>query len=160
MYIVIRMVLLIGMPISLVGMLGMAALCTVIDVPTTLYAYLAALPLLGGCLVSARMSGRRLRHGGFQCGMQTALLLTGIWWLMVLLVRGHAGMPWVLLAMLPVGMGGGVSGVQQTPIPIRRRSHLLIGTSRRLSTMPELYRKPKKQKNGKSTCNEQENMLY
>lgn len=120
-----RMVLLRGIPISVTGMLGAAAMLSVLDFPSQGYGILGAVPLAIGTFSAARGAGRRLRRGGIAVGIRCAVLLTGLWYLAAMVWNGHFGRPLLFLLTIPFGIFGGIYGVNQSPKSTKIRAHLL-----------------------------------
>ena len=110
-----------GIPASLLGMLGIAALLTAVDLPFPFHTAAAAAPLLSGCFLAAYRAGKRQRRGGLYCGFLAAFLLTALWYAAACLFCRRLYLPVLLLLSLPCGMCGGVCGVNtQLPVPHRR----------------------------------------
>ncbi len=123
MRIMIRSCLLIGLPLSVLGTFGTAALLSRIELPFVYYPAAAAFPLLCGCFASGYAAGKHLRHDGLCCGLTAALLLTGIWYLSVSLLTEQFRIPLLIFLTLPCGMCGGACGVNTALPEPRRRSH-------------------------------------
>ena len=110
-----------GLPASLLGMLGAAALLTVFDLPFPYHTAAATVPLLSGCFLAAYRAGRRQRRGGLHCGFLAAFLLTALWYAAACILSRRLYLPVILLLSLPCGMLGGVCGVNtRLPVPHRR----------------------------------------
>lgn len=146
----LKSVLFIGLPLSLLGMLGMAAAVTAIDLPAGLLPILAALPLLLGAFCAALPAGRRLRRHGLRLGAACGAMLTAIWYLAACMLLHRLRLPLLCMLTLPAGMCGGVVGVNCAPIPLHRRQHLTNRAKKSLILKLELCRKPKNQKSPKN----------
>lgn len=141
----IRGVLRRGVPVSAAGMLCMALLLTLTDLPFTLYRICAAIPLLCGCFCAGRYAGKRLRHRGMYWGLLSALLLTALWYLAVLIRQHSPALPTVLPLALPCGMCGGVCGVNKREPEPRPSAHRGISLRERtLLRLKMRHRPPKK----------------
>ncbi len=118
---IVYAVLLCGIPASFIGMLAIAVLLTAIDLSYVYYSIVAAIPLLLGCVLAGYRAGKRLRSGGWHCGLLTALLLSGFWYAVVCVLSHKLHSPMLLLFSLPCGMVGGICGVNtRLPMPERR----------------------------------------
>lgn len=115
-------VFLCGIPVSVLGMLGAAALLTAADLPFSCYHVIAVLPLLCGCLLSGYRAGKAARRNGWQNGFAAALLLTAIWYAAACFFCRRSFLPVLLILSLPCGMLGGVLGVN-TKLPLPKRRH-------------------------------------
>lgn len=139
-----------GLPLSLSGMLGMAAALTVLELPMKLYPLFAALPVLSGCFAAAFLAGRRRRAHGIGTGALTALLLTAMWYAAAFCLTGHPGLPVLLLSSIPCGICGGICGVNtKLPLP-HRHMHRLQAASARAAMLPLLLHRPKQQQDDSS----------
>lgn len=135
---VLRDVILLGAPISLLGLLGTAALLTVLELPLQWYPAAGALPLLCGCFFAGLSAGRRLRHSGWRCGAEAAFLLTVLWYAADCALCGGLRSPMLLTAALPAGMFGGICGVNtKLPAP-HRRMHRAMHLRERMVLVPKV----------------------
>ena len=141
---ILRSCLIVGIPVSVCGMLAAALLLTKLDVSMQHYPFFAAIPLLCGCFFAGLSTGRRQRHGGLYHGLLAAFLLTVLWYLAVFGCTHALHFPWVLFAAIPCGMCGGVIGVNLKAPAIHRPPHRMIGGRERLILRTKLLHKPPK----------------
>lgn len=133
-----RDIFLFGVPISLLGLLGTAALLTALELPLQWYPAASALPLLCGSFGAGCSAGRRLRHGGWRCGAEAAFLLTALWYAADCMLCGGLRSPMLLTAALPAGMFGGICGVNtKLPAP-HRRMHRAMHLRERMVWIPKV----------------------
>lgn len=144
MYQILRDCLFAGVPASVLGLLGTAALLTGLDLPLQWYPAAAALPLLCGCFAAGFSAGKRLRRCGWRCGAEAALLLTLLWYAADCLICGVLRSPMLLLVTLPAGMCGGVCGVNTRLSSPRKRMHWAVHLRERLILLPKLLHQPEK----------------
>lgn len=144
MAVILRCCLLIGLPISVLGMLAAAMLLSATELSFSMYAAVAAIPLLCGCFVSARSAGKSLRRGGIRIGVLCAAMLTAIWYAAVCLYTQQLRNPMLLTVALPSGMFGGILGVNtRLPNP-KRISHRAITLREQAVLLPGLLHQPPK----------------
>ena len=142
MRIILRACILAGVPVSAAGMIGTAALLTVVELPLRLYPVFAALPLLCGCFLAGCCAGKRRRHGGMFCGAAAACCLTAMWYLFVCFRRESPQAPMLLFAAIPAGMFGGICGVNTHQPEPRGRSHRFFSVRERAALLPLLLHRP------------------
>ena len=102
--------LLTGLPVSLLGILGLAALLSFAELPMQYYTAVAGLPLTAGCFAAGFVSGRSQRRGGGKTGAASALLLFAVWYAADCLYCGSLQSPRLLPVLLPFGICGGICG--------------------------------------------------
>lgn len=135
---VLRAVICWGVPVSLLGLLGTAAVLTALELPLRWYPAAGALPLLCGSFGAGYSAGRRLRRGGWRCGAEAALLLTALWYAADCVICGGLRSPMLLTAALPAGMCGGICGVNtKLPSP-HRRMHRAMHVRERMVLLPKV----------------------
>lgn len=146
MFKIVRDCLLVGIPVSVVGLFATAALLAKAELPLQWYSAAAALPVLCGCFSAGYAAGKRLRHGGWRCGAESALLLAVLWYAADCAVCGALRSPMLLVAALPAGMFGGVCGVNTRLPEPHRRMHRAMHLRERMMLVPGLLHRPEKQK--------------
>ncbi len=119
-------VLLIGIPISVLGMVCGALLATLIDLPPWGYGILGTLALMVGCFCAGWFAGKHLRLHGLQLGFLCGAIVTTLWLLFAMVVTRSIGIPLLLLFTLPAGALGGVLGVNHSAPIITKRSHGML----------------------------------
>lgn len=141
--IIVRNVLTWGMTVSIVGMAGAAWFWLVMDCSERAAGIFGAVPLLLGAFCASLPSGRRLRRNGLAVGAVCGGLLTLLWYIAASVYCGVWRLPMLLVLTVPVGMAGGVVGVNCPPEPIRRRLHKPRNTALRLGLWLAARRKPR-----------------
>lgn len=140
---IIRGSLCAGLPVSVLCMLGTAALLTVPDLPLRMYPVFAAVPVLCGCFSAGFSAGRRRRSHGIGTGLACALLVTALWYAASFAATRRTGAPVLLSAAVPCGICGGICGVNTAlPLP-HRRAHTLQSIRIRTEMLPLLLHRPK-----------------
>lgn len=139
----LRAVLLMGLPVSVLLFLGAAAGYVWTDLPAGVLRVLAVLPVLAGALLSGCAAGRRGRKRVLASGAGAACLLTALWYLAAALHTGALCPPVLLLLTVPCGAAGAVWGAAGEPPQMRRRMHKLIPLRTRISMLPMLLHTPK-----------------
>ena len=132
MRLLVRCVLLYGVPVSAAGFFLSACVFSVLDLPFAVLTGLAAFPVMLGSWCTAAAAARRRRTHGIRCGLLCAGMLSGGWALLSALCTG-GGFPLCILLSLPCGIAGGVFGVNRRSLRIRRRFHAAKRVPRRLS---------------------------
>lgn len=146
MRLIVRNVLTWGITVSLLGMAAAAWLWTVMDFSERAAGVVGAVPLVLGAFSASVPTGRYLRHHGLAVGAVCGGLLTGIWYMAASIYCDTFRLPMLFFLTLPIGMAGGVVGVNCPPVPIRRRPHKPRIMARRLCLWLALLRKPPKYK--------------
>ena len=141
---ILRGVLLRGVPVSVLLMLGAALLLTVPDVSAGVYRICAGLPLLCGGFAAGWYAGRRNRRHGLLDGLPAGCLLTGIWYAVVRLIGMHPGFPAMLPAVCLLAMCGGAAGGNRKAPEPRQKPHACIRLREGLRLRIAMRHKPKK----------------
>lgn len=124
---ILRMILLRGIPLSTLGMLGASAILCALDLPPAMYKPLASLPVMLGCFAAAEGAARHLRRGGIGIGIRCAALLTILWYLAARVNSGHFGTPLLFMFTITSGIIGGIYGVNQPQYRPKKGNHFWIG---------------------------------
>ncbi|MBR6760624.1 MAG: TIGR04086 family membrane protein [Oscillospiraceae bacterium] len=134
-------VLLIGIPISVLGMVCGALLATVMDLPAWGYGVLGTLALMAGCFYAGWFAGKRLRRHGLRWGLLCGAVVTTLWLLFAMVVTQSVGIPLLLLFTLPAGMVGGVLGVNGSAPIAGKRSHRMLHHKQKLMALADRTQK-------------------
>lgn len=141
---ILRMVILRGIPLSVLGMAGMAWIWMLLDLPPIFLPILGVLPLTAGSFVAAHGAANRMRRHGLQTGLRCAAWLSGFWYAAVCLLTHCMGWMPAVLVTLPAGILGGICGVNRPSRALHPTSHLQTGMRQKWALRVQLFHKPKK----------------
>ena len=120
---VLKTLVLVGMPVSAGVFMILTAAVRYADLPDAVFPMLAELPILCGSALTGSAAARRCRHGGLWLGAVSAVLLTALWMAVSAVLYEIPRTFVVFVASVPVGMLGGVCGVNRPAPAVRKRAH-------------------------------------